>query len=127
VVLSHLAARTSRIKLFTAVTTLSLLDPVRAYEDYATLDHLSDGRSAWNMVTSSDAFTGENFRRGGFLAHADRYHRAEEFITVAPKGPSNASKAWLAVELLLLVALLAPLKSVAGETARTLLPLAWVP
>jgi hypothetical protein len=44
VVLSHIAARTSTIKLFTAVTTLSLLDPVRAYEDYATLDHLSDGR-----------------------------------------------------------------------------------
>uniref|UniRef100_A0AAU2K278 LLM class flavin-dependent oxidoreductase n=1 Tax=Streptomyces sp. NBC_00049 TaxID=2903617 RepID=A0AAU2K278_9ACTN len=44
VVLSHIAALTRRIRLFTAVTTLSLLDPVRAYEDYATLDHLSDGR-----------------------------------------------------------------------------------
>ncbi|MCW2870718.1 LLM class flavin-dependent oxidoreductase [Actinacidiphila oryziradicis] len=44
VVLSHLAALTQRIRLFTAVTTLSLLDPVRAYEDYATLDHLSQGR-----------------------------------------------------------------------------------
>ena len=44
VVLSHIAARTSRIRLFTGVTTLSLLDPVRAFEDYATLDHLSDGR-----------------------------------------------------------------------------------
>ena len=44
VVLSHIAARTSRIRLFTAVTTLSLLDPVRAYEDYATLDNLSGGR-----------------------------------------------------------------------------------
>lgn len=44
VVLSHIAARTSKIRLFTAVTTLSLLDPVRAYEDYATLDHLSGGR-----------------------------------------------------------------------------------
>lgn len=44
VVLSHIAAKTSRIKLFTAVTTLSLLDPVRAFEDYATLDHLSSGR-----------------------------------------------------------------------------------
>ncbi|RLK58307.1 LLM class flavin-dependent oxidoreductase [Actinokineospora cianjurensis] len=44
VVLSNIAARTSRIRLFTAVTTLSLLDPVRAYEDYATLDNLSDGR-----------------------------------------------------------------------------------
>ncbi len=44
VVLSHIAALTTRIRLFTAVTTLSLLDPVRAFEDYATLDHLSEGR-----------------------------------------------------------------------------------
>jgi alkanesulfonate monooxygenase SsuD/methylene tetrahydromethanopterin reductase-like flavin-dependent oxidoreductase (luciferase family) len=44
VVLSHIAALTSSIRLFTAVTTLSLLDPVRAFEDYATLDHLSGGR-----------------------------------------------------------------------------------
>ena len=44
VVLSHIAALTERIRLFTAVTTLSLLDPVRAYEDYATLDNLSGGR-----------------------------------------------------------------------------------
>jgi alkanesulfonate monooxygenase SsuD/methylene tetrahydromethanopterin reductase-like flavin-dependent oxidoreductase (luciferase family) len=44
VMLSHIAARTTTIRLFTAVTTLSLLDPVRAFEDYATLDHLSNGR-----------------------------------------------------------------------------------
>lgn len=44
VVLSHVAARTSRIRLMTTVTVLSLLDPVRVAEDYATLDHLSDGR-----------------------------------------------------------------------------------
>ena len=44
VVLSHIAAVTSRIRLFTAVTTLSLLDPVRAFEDYSTLDNLSGGR-----------------------------------------------------------------------------------
>jgi alkanesulfonate monooxygenase SsuD/methylene tetrahydromethanopterin reductase-like flavin-dependent oxidoreductase (luciferase family) len=44
VVLSHIAARTSRITLFTGVTTLSLIDPVHAYEDYATLDQLADGR-----------------------------------------------------------------------------------
>src|ERR1700761_8560742 len=44
VVLSHVAAIPREIRLFTAVTTLSLLDPVRAFEDYATLDHLSGGR-----------------------------------------------------------------------------------
>lgn len=49
----------------------------------STLDHLSNGRAAWNVVTSSDAFTGENFRRGGFLDYADRYVRAGEFIRTA--------------------------------------------
>jgi alkanesulfonate monooxygenase SsuD/methylene tetrahydromethanopterin reductase-like flavin-dependent oxidoreductase (luciferase family) len=44
VLLSHIAARTATIRLFTAVTTLSLLDPVRAFEDYSTLDNLSGGR-----------------------------------------------------------------------------------
>ncbi|GIF14716.1 LLM class flavin-dependent oxidoreductase [Actinoplanes teichomyceticus] len=44
VVLSHIAAHTSTIRLWTGVTTLSLLDPVRAFEDYSTLDNLSDGR-----------------------------------------------------------------------------------
>ncbi|MFD0926301.1 LLM class flavin-dependent oxidoreductase [Williamsia deligens] len=44
VVLSHIAAVTDRIRLFTGVTTLSLLDPVRAVEDYSTLDNLSGGR-----------------------------------------------------------------------------------
>jgi alkanesulfonate monooxygenase SsuD/methylene tetrahydromethanopterin reductase-like flavin-dependent oxidoreductase (luciferase family) len=38
VVLSHVAALTTRIRLFTAVTTLSLLDPVRAFEDYDAVE-----------------------------------------------------------------------------------------
>lgn len=44
VVLSHIAAVTSKIRLFTGVTLLSVLDPVRVAEDYATLDQLSGGR-----------------------------------------------------------------------------------
>jgi alkanesulfonate monooxygenase SsuD/methylene tetrahydromethanopterin reductase-like flavin-dependent oxidoreductase (luciferase family) len=43
-VLSHIAALTSRIRLFTGVTLLSVLDPVRVAEDYATVDILSGGR-----------------------------------------------------------------------------------
>jgi FMN-dependent oxidoreductase (nitrilotriacetate monooxygenase family) len=37
------------------------------------------------VVTSSDAFTGENFRRGGYLDRADRFPRAAEFVEVARK------------------------------------------
>lgn len=44
VVLANIAARTSTLELWTGVTTLSLLDPVRAFEDYSTLDNLSGGR-----------------------------------------------------------------------------------
>ena len=44
VLLAAVAARTRRIRLLTTVTVLSVLDPVRVAEDYATLDHLSGGR-----------------------------------------------------------------------------------
>ncbi|MGZ4561119.1 MAG: LLM class flavin-dependent oxidoreductase, partial [Mycobacteriaceae bacterium] len=44
VLLAAIAARTSRIRLLTTVTVLSVVDPVRVAEDYATRDHLSEGR-----------------------------------------------------------------------------------
>jgi alkanesulfonate monooxygenase SsuD/methylene tetrahydromethanopterin reductase-like flavin-dependent oxidoreductase (luciferase family) len=44
VVLSHLAAITTRVRLVSTVTVLPLLDPVRVAEDFATIDHLSGGR-----------------------------------------------------------------------------------
>ncbi|WP_106849999.1 NtaA/DmoA family FMN-dependent monooxygenase [Blastococcus sp. Marseille-P5729] len=58
-------------------------EPYEVARQFATLDHLSAGRAAWNVVTSSDAFTGENFRRGGFLPHAERYERAREHVQTA--------------------------------------------
>ncbi|MCW2829732.1 MAG: Coenzyme F420-dependent N5,N10-methylene tetrahydromethanopterin reductase-related flavin-dependent [Aeromicrobium sp.] len=58
-------------------------EPYELARQFASLDHLSGGRAGWNAVTSSDAFTGENFRRGGFLDYADRYSRAGELIDVA--------------------------------------------
>jgi FMN-dependent oxidoreductase (nitrilotriacetate monooxygenase family) len=81
-VLAALAAVTDRLGLVGTVNT-TFNEPFEVARQFATLDHLSDGRAGWNMVTSSDAFTGANFRRGGYLQYADRYVRAEEFITVA--------------------------------------------
>ena len=66
VILSHIAARTSKIRLFTTVTTLSLLDPVRAFEDYATLDHLCGGR------------LGLMIGKGNGAAQAQLFHVSEE-------------------------------------------------
>src|ERR1700750_663037 len=45
VVLGAIAGRTDRIKLGTAVTVLSTQDPVRVYNNFATLDAVSDGRA----------------------------------------------------------------------------------
>jgi FMN-dependent oxidoreductase (nitrilotriacetate monooxygenase family) len=81
-VLAALAAVTDRLGLTGTINT-TFNEPFEVARQFATLDHLSDGRAGWNIVTSSDAFTGENFRRGGFLEHTDRYRRAEEFLTVA--------------------------------------------
>jgi FMN-dependent oxidoreductase (nitrilotriacetate monooxygenase family) len=78
-VLAALAAVTDRIGLAATLNT-TFNEPYELARQFATLDHLSRGRAAWNAVTSPDAFTGENFRRGGFLDRALRYGRAEEFI-----------------------------------------------
>ena len=71
-VLAALAAVTERIGL-TGTINSTFNEPYEVARQFASLDHLSDGRAAWNVVTSWDAFTGENFRRGGFLAEQDRY------------------------------------------------------
>ena len=80
--LAALAAVTDRIGLAATLNT-TFNEPYELARQFATLDHLSGGRAAWNAVTSPDAFTGENFRRGGFLDPALRYERAAEFIVAA--------------------------------------------
>lgn len=74
VVLSNIAARTSTIGLFTAVTTLSLLDPVRAFEDYSTLDNLSDGRLELIIGKGNGAAQAELFH----VTTADQWDRNRE-------------------------------------------------
>lgn len=78
-VLAALAAVTERVGLAATLNT-TFNEPYELARQFATLDHLSGGRAAWNAVTSPDAFTGENFRRGGFLDPALRYERAGELV-----------------------------------------------
>jgi FMN-dependent oxidoreductase (nitrilotriacetate monooxygenase family) len=78
-VLAALAAVTDRIGL-TGTINSTFNEPYEVARQFATLDHLSGGRAAWNVVTSWDAFTGENFRRGGFLPQDQRYERARTFL-----------------------------------------------
>src|SRR6185503_18734161 len=78
-VLSALAAVTDRLGLAGTINS-TFNEPFEVARQFATLDHLSRGRAAWNVVTSWDEFTGENFRRGGFLPQEKRYLRAKEFL-----------------------------------------------
>ena len=78
-VLAALAAVTDRLGL-TGTINSTFNEPYEVARQFASLDHLSAGRAGWNVVTSWDAFTGENFRRGGFLAQDQRYDRAREFL-----------------------------------------------
>nr|WP_327535448.1 NtaA/DmoA family FMN-dependent monooxygenase [uncultured Mycolicibacterium sp.] len=81
-VLAALAAVTEKLGL-TGTINSTFNEPYEVARQFASLDHLSDGRAAWNVVTSWDAFTGENFRRGGYLPEGQRYERAESFLRAA--------------------------------------------
>lgn len=83
-VLAAVAAVTEHIGLVGTLST-TFNEPYELARQLATLDHLSGGRAGWNAVTSSDAFHGANFRRGGYLAHSQRYERAAEFAALAKK------------------------------------------
>lgn len=78
-VLASLAAVTRHVGLAGTINS-TFNEPYELARRFATLDVLSGGRAAWNVVTSSDAATGENFRRGGYLGHHQRYERAGETL-----------------------------------------------
>ncbi|MFB4419713.1 NtaA/DmoA family FMN-dependent monooxygenase [Streptomyces sp. QL37] len=80
--LSALAAVTERIGLVaTQNTTYNY--PADLARRLASLDLLSDGRAGWNIVTTDNAWTGANFRHGGWLEHERRYERAGQFVEAA--------------------------------------------
>lgn len=85
VLLSTLASATTHLGLIGTVST-SFEEPYNVARRFASLDHLSRGRVAWNVVTSSDPYAWNNFGHGdGPLAQPDRsarYRRAAEFVDV---------------------------------------------
>jgi FMN-dependent oxidoreductase (nitrilotriacetate monooxygenase family) len=81
-ILAALAAVTERIGLAATLTT-TYHEPYELARALGTLDHLSGGRAAWNLVTSTDALTGRNFSRGGYLPYDQRYVRGREMLQAA--------------------------------------------
>jgi alkanesulfonate monooxygenase SsuD/methylene tetrahydromethanopterin reductase-like flavin-dependent oxidoreductase (luciferase family) len=80
--LAALAAVTSRLGLV-ATQNATYNYPADLARRLASLDFISGGRAGWNIVTTDNAWTGENFRQGGWLPHARRYERATQFVEAA--------------------------------------------
>jgi FMN-dependent oxidoreductase (nitrilotriacetate monooxygenase family) len=80
-VLAAVAVATSRIGLV-ATASSTYTEPFNLARQFASLDHISNGRVAWNIVTSSLASSARNFGGETQLSHADRYARGEEFMRV---------------------------------------------
>ena len=81
--LSSLAAVTEKIGLIGTVST-TYNEPYNVARKFASLDHLSNGRAGWNIVTSTGKEIANNFN-GLDLQHHERYERAEEFVKLTTK------------------------------------------
>ncbi|MDF0582006.1 NtaA/DmoA family FMN-dependent monooxygenase [Bradyrhizobium yuanmingense] len=79
--MAAIAALTNRIGLVATCST-SYQQPYHVARQYASLDHISGGRAAWNVVPSYRQAEGANFGLAEPLSHSERYERAEEFVTV---------------------------------------------
>lgn len=78
-VLGGIVAATERIGVGATYST-TYYDPFHVARTFATLDHLSGGRAAWNVVTSVNDSEAQNFGRDTHLGHDERYDRADEFL-----------------------------------------------
>lgn len=79
-----MAAATTHLG-FGVTTSTAYTPPYAVARKFATLDHLTDGRVGWNVVTSYSDSAARNLGNGTQLAHDARYERAEEFIDVTLK------------------------------------------
>jgi len=82
--LSALSAVTKHIGLAATVST-TYNEPFHVARKFASLDHLSNGRAAWNVVTSASEGEALNFSKDRHLLHDLRYERAEEFVDVVTR------------------------------------------
>ena len=79
--LAAVAMATRRIGLIATCST-TYTEPYNLARQFASLDHISRGRIGWNIVTTWSPQAATNFGHIGQVGHADRYERAEEFMTV---------------------------------------------
>lgn len=79
--LSALAALTKHVGLIATVST-TYNDPYHVARKFASLDYISNGRAAWNIVTGHSKSDADNFNRTEHPDIAMRYEMGEEFVDV---------------------------------------------
>ncbi|WP_409344619.1 LLM class flavin-dependent oxidoreductase [Paenibacillus sp. MBLB4367] len=79
--IAHIAAATEKIGLIATANT-TYAEPYHIARFTASLDYLSGGRAAWNIVTGADPRAALNFSRDAHWDNAHRYDHAEEFVKV---------------------------------------------
>jgi len=84
VLLSALSATTRDIGLAMTSSVIQS-EPYQLARQLSTLDHLSGGRVAWNVVTSVLENSHRNFGADGLTAHDDRYDWADEYMEAVYK------------------------------------------
>lgn len=82
IVLGAIAGCTRHIGLGATYST-TYYSPFHVARTFATLDHLSGGRAAWNIVTSVNSSEAENYGMTEMIAHDEQYDRADEFLEIA--------------------------------------------
>ncbi len=80
-VLMAMAMATTHLGLGATYST-TYYEPFHVARLFATLDLMSGGRMAWNIVTSLNDSEAENFGREVHLGHDERYDRADEFVEI---------------------------------------------
>ncbi|WP_010677087.1 LLM class flavin-dependent oxidoreductase [Bacillus timonensis] len=80
-VMAALAGLTSKIGLAATLST-TYHHPYNVARKFSTLDHLSDGRAAWNIVTSAHNNEAQNYGLTHHVDHSLRYEMSEEFVEV---------------------------------------------
>ena len=82
--LAALATQTTKIGLIATAST-TYKEPYDLARQFATIDHISNGRAGWNIVTTASPEAARNFGRDERPTHAERYARAEEFVDVTTR------------------------------------------
>jgi len=83
-IVSAMAAVTESVS-FAVTASTSYVNPYILARQYSTLDHLTEGRIAWNIVTSWSKASAQALGQDDIVPHDERYVIADEYMDLVYK------------------------------------------